>query len=106
MNSGVEKGRFRTILCRGVLIVDLIAGIEVVTAIFEIGFHALRKKIVSGTLTPNTLVLTRIVSMQGLLRQNYAVLFFQNTVTTSVLYTCKKQWIVKCMVARENRSES
>ncbi|CAG8898856.1 unnamed protein product [Penicillium egyptiacum] len=57
------------------------------TAIFEIGFHALRKKTVSRTLTQNTLGLTRIVSMQGLLRQSYAELFFQNTVTTSVLYT-------------------
>src|SRR4051812_14890086 len=77
-----------------------------ITAIFEIGFHALRKKIVSGTLSQNTLVLTRLVLMQELLRQNYTVLLFQNTVTTSVLYTCKKQWIVKRMVARENRSES
>jgi hypothetical protein len=70
------------------------------TAIFEIGFHTLHKKIVSETLTQNTLVLTRIVSMQGLLRHNYAVLLFQNTVTASVLYSAK------CMVARENRSES
>jgi transposase len=85
---------------------EFFAELKSFTAIFKIGFHALRKKIVSGTLTQNTLVLTRIVSMQGLLRQNYAVLLFQDTVTTSVLYTYKKQWIVKCMVARENRSES
>jgi hypothetical protein len=68
-----------------------------ITARFEIGFHALRKKIVSGTLTPSTLVLTRIVSMQGLLRQNYAVLLFQNTDTDSALYTCNKQWIVRLL---------
>jgi hypothetical protein len=55
------------------------------TATFQNGFHALRKAIVSGTLTQNTLVLTRIVLM---LRRNYGVLFFQNIDTVSVLYNC------------------
>ena len=77
-----------------------------VTATFEIGFHTLRKEIVSGTLTQNALILTRIVSMQGLLRQNYAVLLFQNTETASVLYKYKKSNRKRKKSHREKKIES
>jgi hypothetical protein len=55
-----------------------------VTAIFEIGFHALHMQFVSGTLSRNTLGLLRVVQTQGLLRQTYRVRLLQNINTLGV----------------------